>query len=135
MGYIRNHTIIVEASYGDHIERAHAKALEIFGKWVSPITPESVNGSRAFFVPPDGSKEGWGESANGDERRERFKAWLREQAYEDHSTPLDWVEVRFGGDDHDAEIVDDAHIVYRSANVAYQPADGGVTLKSQSHAK
>jgi len=104
MGYIRNHSIIVEASYGGHIQNAHTKASAIF-PYVSPISPEVVNGSRSFFIPPDGSKEGWEESHEGDARREEFKKWLREQEYEDGSSPISWVEVWFGGDDRDAKIV------------------------------
>jgi len=104
MGHIRNHSIIVEANYGDHIQNAHTKASAIF-PYVSPISSEVVNGSRSFFIPPDGSKERWEESHEGDARREEFKKWLREQAYEDGSSPISWVEVWFGGGDRDAKIV------------------------------
>ncbi len=116
MGYIRNHAIIVTATYGDFIQRAHDKARDIFGENISEITPEVVNGSRSFLVPPDGSKEGWEESDVGDNRRELFKDWLRAQAYEDHSTPLHWVELRYGGNDREAVIEEDCHAALRLAN-------------------
>lgn len=115
MGHVRNHAIIVTASYGPYIQRAHAKARQIFGDYVSEITPMGTNGSQSFFVPPDGSKEGWDESHAGDRRREDFKAWLRAQAYEDGSTPFSWVELWYGGDDMDAHIEDDGYADYRRA--------------------
>ena len=108
MGYIRNHAIVVTCTHGDHIERAHKKAKGIFPR-VSEISLEGVNGSRSFFVPPDGSKEGWADSKKGDTQRENFKIWLRAQAHSDKSTPFSWCEIRYGGDDFDAEIVSHCH--------------------------
>jgi hypothetical protein len=63
-----------------------------------------VNDSRAFFVPPDGSKEGWSESDEGDGRRDQFIAWLHKHRYSDGSGPLKWVEVRVSDDDLDLAI-------------------------------
>lgn len=114
MGYIKNHAIVVTATYDNWIEKAHAKASEIFGAQVTPVSPESINGSRSFLVPPDGSKEGWGESEQGDARREQFKAWLRAQRYEDHSSPLAWVELSYGGDDDEPLIIDDSKEAWRA---------------------
>jgi hypothetical protein len=108
MGYIRNHAIIVTATYGNYIELAHAKATKIF-PWVSPISVPELNESRSFFIPPDGSKEGWVESDIGNKERAEFKSWLRKQAYEDESTPLDWCEVRYGGNDLDAAVEAHCH--------------------------
>lgn len=99
MGYIRDHVIVVVACYGDHLERAHAEARRTF-EWVSPISPETINGSQSFFVPPDGSKEGWAESDSGDKRRDAFVGWLKAQAYEDGSSPLKWAEVIVSDDDY-----------------------------------
>lgn len=108
MGHMRNHAIVVTSTSGDNIERAHKKAKSIF-PWVSEISQEGVNGSRSFFVPPDGSQEGWEDSMEGDARRKDFKNWLHGQAYKDGSTPISWCEVRYGGDDLDAEIVAHCH--------------------------
>lgn len=98
MGYLRRHAVVVSNCYDDWLEKAHERASEIF-PWVSPISPEHVNGERSFFIPPDGSKEGWEESDAGDVRRDEFIAWLRAQCYEDGSSPLTWVEVQYGDDD------------------------------------
>jgi len=105
MGYIRNHAIVVECSYGDHLERAHNIAQEIF-PYVSPISPKTMNGSQSFLIPPDGGKEGWEQSSRGDEQRSKFKDWLKSEVYEDGSSALNWAELYFGGDDLNAEICD-----------------------------
>ena len=115
MGYIRNHAIVVTGTYGGHVYTAHALAVEIFGNAVSSVTPPAVNHSESFFVAPDGSKDGWDESDDGNARRDRFKNWLRSIAYEDGSSPLSWVELYFGGDDNEASVID-----HSSAGIAEQ---------------
>jgi hypothetical protein len=110
MGYLRPTAIIVGASYGDHIERAHEKALSIFdqrgfGQLVSEIVDGVTNHERSFLVAWDGSKEGWDDSDTGDACRAEFVAWLYEQAYDDGSSPLDWVELQYGGDDREVSAI------------------------------
>jgi hypothetical protein len=113
MGYIVNHAIIVEG-WGDNILKAHKKAEEIF-PWVSPVSPVAVNGSRSFFIPPDGSKEGWEDSKLGDKRRKHYTDWLKEElVYEDQSLMVDWVEIKFGGCFGDAEISESPYRKSRS---------------------
>src|SRR6266404_5014428 len=99
MGYIINHTIICEGIPPLGLRSAWKKAKSIF-PYVSPISRASTNGSTSFFIPPDGSKEGWPESKQGDKRREKFKEFLRGKRC------VDWVEVSFGADDTRARIVD-----------------------------
>ncbi|CAB4188127.1 hypothetical protein UFOVP1165_20 [uncultured Caudovirales phage] len=103
MGYIRDHAIVVVGTYGNYLDEAHKKAINIF-PWVSSISPAGYNDSRSFFIPPDGSKEGWDESEDGDMRRDEFVQYLIEQAYEDGSSPLKWVEVRVSDDELDMRI-------------------------------
>lgn len=104
MGYMRSHAIIVQDyGYGDWMEKAHAEAVRIF-PWVSPLSDYAVNGIRSFFVPPDGSKEGWAESDDGDARRAEFLAWLKGVKHNDGSSPLAWVEVQFADDEHQNRI-------------------------------
>lgn len=114
MRFIRHHAIIVTS--GDHEghalrEQAHELARgatlnEDFGTApaVSPIVASPVNGYRSFCVFPDGSKEGWLDSKSGDAIRDRLIALLRSTLYDNGSGPLDWVEVRYGGDDEDAAV-------------------------------
>lgn len=98
MGHMRMHTIVVSTWESGHIKAAHAKASEIFD-WVSPICPMKTNGYRAFFIPPDGSKEGWDESDTGNENRTAFISWMRGT-----DLYLDWVEVQYGDDSDMTEI-------------------------------
>lgn len=101
MGYLRRHAIIVTGDdYNDSkdIKEAHKKAESIF-PWVSPISPPHTNGERSFFIPPDGSKEGWHESEQGDKRRDEFISYLRGQ-----TSSLAWVEVCYAEDNPDTRV-------------------------------
>jgi hypothetical protein len=101
MGYFRQHTIVV-TSCGKDIEAAHQKAVEIFGV-ASAILDAPANFYRSFFVPPDGSKEGWDTSNAWDAKRDDFVDWMRsyradEEDVEWDSNGLEWVEVQFADD-------------------------------------
>jgi hypothetical protein len=95
MGRIWHHAIVVSSYMEDLIRRAHLKA-ESLGCNCTDVTREGVNGWASFLVAPDGSKEGWPDSDEGDARRDSFISWLDAQRYEDGSTSLYWVEVSFG---------------------------------------
>ena len=97
MGYMRHHAIIVTSWKEELIELAKATADECF-PWVSSISPDGVNGYRSFFIPPDGSKEGWDKSDLGDAVRKTFLDWVDKQAHEDGSNPLECIEIAFGRD-------------------------------------
>lgn len=98
MGWQRHDAIIVTCCDDvANIEEAHRVAVEICAN-VSPLTGSMINGYRSFLVAPDGSKEGWAESDQGDGERAKFIEWLESQRYEDGSSPYDWVEVRFAND-------------------------------------
>lgn len=111
MGYMRHHAIIVSGNdgYGDEtMQKAHAEAKNIFPH-VSEILPTPVNGYVSFFIPPDGSKEGWHDSHKGDARREMFIDFLKSLAYDDGSTSVKWVEVYFADDMDQAEVESHNH--------------------------
>ena len=93
MGYMRHHAIVVSCDHGT-IKGAHREALRIFD-WVSPISPPAMHEVRSFFIPPDGSKEGWDMSNEGNSRRDRFIGWLSKPKNRDH---FHWVEVQYGDD-------------------------------------
>jgi hypothetical protein len=97
MGHMRHHSIIVTGCMDGALDKAHDEAVRLFA-WVSPRCPDQTNGYRSFFIPPDGSKEGWDESESGDSHRNAFVAFLQSLRYEDGSSPVDWVEVVFGDD-------------------------------------
>ena len=107
MGYIKHNTIVVTSWQDEHIIKSREKAVEIFNKHfendihdkgeklISQVVNGLVNGYCSFFIAPDGSKEGWDTSDNGDRAREEFIDWLNN----DEDNYCDYVEIVFGGDD------------------------------------
>ena len=98
MGYIRHHAIAVTSCNDELIKKAHEKATQIFKSRTSALLDSYVNNYKSFFIAPDGSKEGWGESDIGDVQRKTFKEWVKEQAYEDGSNSLSFCEFFYGDD-------------------------------------
>lgn len=109
MGYMVHHAIIVTAGEED-IKKIHRKAKRIF-EYVSPISPVAVNGYQSFFIPPDGSKEGWDPSDQGDLDRETFLDYLEKQRYKDGSTSLDYAEVQFGDEGGNDKILQSSNVI------------------------
>lgn len=86
------HHAIVVTGEGEAIKKAHKRARAIFQK------PSNLIASRfsysTFLIPPDGCREGWHDSVIGDERRSKFKEYLK-------CSNLEWVEVAYSRDfDH-----------------------------------
>jgi hypothetical protein len=116
MGYLRPTVLVVTGLY-EHREKgvhwasfAREVAVEIFSReqtfegplpvlGVSEVSPPLWNNARSFAIWWDGSKEGWDASNVADAVRAEFVEWLREQAFEDGSSPLRWVEVAYADDD------------------------------------
>lgn len=96
---IMNHNAVIATTWDD------TKIQEI-KEWVSNLetkfrslfvfAPSICNGHQTIILAPDGSKEGWDESKQGDHLRECFIAKLKEHEYEDGSSPWSWVELSFG---------------------------------------
>lgn len=110
MGYMRHHAIIVTSFDEKRLKRAHRKLKAIIKSHnddsalqvsmaVTPISKGTVNGYASFMLAPDGSKEGWPQSDRGNVVRNEFVTWLNEQAFDDGSNCLTYVEVQFGDDD------------------------------------
>ena len=95
MGVIVHNAIVVTGGLDEDVKKAHKKATKLFEGLceVSPIMDSCINGYYSFFIPPDGSKEGWKESYDGDEAREKFIEWLNKE-----DRCLDYVEIQYGGD-------------------------------------
>ena len=103
MGYIRHNAIVVTSWDAALIDAAACRARNI-GLMVLGPSAEATNGYRTMLVCPDGSKEGWEESARGDEMRETFFDWMNEQRHECGRTSLEWAEIAYGSDDADATV-------------------------------
>jgi hypothetical protein len=104
MGYIVHHAIIITTWNGSRAETVADMATSM-GLQVLGPSERVVNRYRSILICPDGSKDGWDESDAGDVRRDKFLAWLDTQRYEDGSSDLDWVEIRYSPDDCAAQIV------------------------------
>lgn len=101
MSSVQHHVIIVTTYRRDLAEEAWYVAEGIFPHATHPVE-SSVNGYFTFFIPPDGSKEGWADSVEGDQRRDEFITWLKSKDYSDGSNPYTWVEVSYG--DHGPDV-------------------------------
>jgi hypothetical protein len=55
----------------------------------------------SFLIAPDGSKEGWERSYDFDGKREQWKEW----ASGNPDIWIDWIELRYGGDDPHVAII------------------------------
>lgn len=93
---MRHHAIVV-TSRDEYTKRAHEEAIRCCGAdFVTPMGAEVTNGVRSFLVTPDGSKEGWPESDQGERSRATFLDWLDRQRWSDGSTPYEWVLIEYG---------------------------------------
>ncbi len=115
MGYFRHHCIVVTAFQEKSIAKAYSKADEIFSgmplysdkahSMVSPVISSPVNDFYTFFIGPDGSKEGWQMSDDGEKARSVFIDWLKEcrEKGEDYFT---WALVQYG-DENGRDMLED----------------------------
>ncbi len=100
MGYIRHHAIVVTGWDAAQLATAHEKADDL-GMRPSAIIRSHMNGYETFLVPPDGSKEGWDESDDGDKSRKTFTRWMSEEA-----PYLAWVVVQYGDEERVTKIME-----------------------------
>lgn len=98
MGYVAHHAIVA-TSWQDGAAQKLADYAESIGA-EALVGKERTNGYRTVCITPDGSKEGWQTSADGDEQRRQVIEWLRSH----DSLYFEWVEVRYGNDDGGATI-------------------------------
>lgn len=110
MGYMRNKALIISGFSESTVLSAHAVAKEVhlrFGleSLVGEVVKHAVNGGAcfaAFYVSPDGSKEGWNTSDDGGMALDLVAAYLEEnpQHY------LNWAVVLLGGDDDEYGVLE-----------------------------
>ncbi len=98
MGHIKHHGIAVTSSIDELIKEAHDQAKSIFKEQTSGILNSETNGYKSFFIAPDGSKEGWHTSCEGDRQRDKFVEWVNSKAYEDGSNSISFCEFSYGED-------------------------------------
>lgn len=110
MGYHMHHVLIVTT----WCDKSYLAVVEFAKKNDIPIVEQpsaAINGYRSLVVFPDGSKEGWPDSDAGDNRRALLGSFLRRKTNRTYvGFYVDWVEVAFGGDFGNADIIDGSHI-------------------------
>jgi hypothetical protein len=104
MGVIKHDAVIVTVSAHmldrpdmPDVDAFRASMPEEFRPLVVGPIPTVVNGDVTYVFAPDGSKEGWGASVDGDQLRAEFID-LFSFCHEDGSSPFAVVAVRYGGD-------------------------------------
>ena len=78
MGRINHHAIFITSFDEEGIKTAQEKAIELFGGQVSNIVKSKRNKYMSFFIGPDGSKEGWDASNEGDDKRKEYMEWIQQ---------------------------------------------------------
>lgn len=85
---------------------------------VGPI-PAVVNHYLTYAFLPDGSKEGWDDSADGDTYRKQFIELFPSYADDEHG-PYNVVSIRFGGDepgdDREPELIAESNYGTRTSS-------------------
>jgi len=97
MGYIRHDAILVTHWNEDFVVESHEKAIQL-GLPCSNIVESIINGYTSFLIAPDGSKEGWPDSSEGDIARNLWIEWAQEKLKE-REYFVDWVHISYGGDE------------------------------------
>ncbi len=107
MRNIRHHALIVTCNDRKVLESIRNKALELYKLYmeasnglhlVSEIKDSIVNHYASFFIIPDGSKEGYDASDDGDVIREKLMAYIKPMCSSEEYH-LSFGEISFGADD------------------------------------
>ena len=107
MGYIR-HDAIIATSWDKKYLKPAMKKAKALGLPCSEIVDSVKNRYCSFLIAPDGSKEGWDESARGDEARQAWKDWA-DDAWTKDELYVYWVHVSYAGDEYkDTKVVQQA---------------------------
>lgn len=107
MRNIRHHALIVTCNDRKILDSIRVKALELYkthmeasngANLVSEIKDSIVNNYASFFIIPDGSKEGYDASDDGDTIREKLMAHIKPMCASE-AYHLSFGEISFGADD------------------------------------
>lgn len=103
MGRMRHDTVVVTSWRESAMEAAHDKAMTLMPELTTPLVETVTNGYLSFFcVVPDGAREGLELSDQYEEKRQALLDYL--DTLIERREWLQYVAVRFGGDDGGAQI-------------------------------
>lgn len=107
MRNIRHHALIVTCNDRKILESIRTKTLELYrlnmeasngSNLVSEIKDSIVNNYASFFIIPDGSKEGYDASDDGDVIREKLIQFITPLT-DSQDYHLSYAEISYGADD------------------------------------
>ena len=104
MGYVRHNAIIATGWQSEAVDALVAYATNLGADVLRGA--EQINGYITVCITPDGSKEGWSNSEDGDARRKKIREWLN--AADSRDQYFEWCEVVYGSDDAAASVVESA---------------------------
>ena len=104
MGYVRHNAIIATGWQGEAVDALVAYATNLGAEVLRGA--EQINGYITACITPDGSKEGWPSSKEGDAQRKKIREWLN--AADSRGQYFEWCEVVYGSDDAAASVVESA---------------------------
>lgn len=87
MGII-NHNAIIATTWNTEVFGKVSEFTKNNNPNVFLLSDKQINGYRTIVLVPDGSKEGWPESDEFDDLRDRFIKKLESCAYDDGSNPV-----------------------------------------------
>lgn len=106
MGTSYHEAIIITATTRATAIRYYKLAKEIFKQCpLTYPTKEATNSISTFMIAPDGSKEGWNTSIQGDKERLQFLEVLKAKKGKLGYSEIEWVWVKYGFDLDESYIV------------------------------
>ena len=114
MKNIQHHAIIVTSNDKESLGLVRNEVLRLYksnmeaknsSQLVGPIIDSLINKFCSFLIAPDGSKEGYDASEDGNRIRKKIVEFLNSIAEADGSNTIKFVEVEFGNDERTARVV------------------------------
>ena len=104
---IKHHIVVVTAHDAKLAEDLRKRISELYKRnmeakngfqLISPIVSSLINNYHTFFIGPDGSKEGYDLSDDGDNIRAKVLELLESYQTDDGTFPVNYVELFYGDD-------------------------------------
>jgi hypothetical protein len=111
---IRHHILVITVHEQKLAEELRKQISELYKKnmeakngfqLISPVVQSLINNYYTFFIAPDGSKEGYDLSDDGDRVRAKVVALLDTYKTTDGTFPVSYVELFYGDDTLPAKIL------------------------------
>lgn len=114
MKNIKHHTIVITSNEKPKLESLRNAIINLYkekmeakkgGQLVTPLFESLINNFNTFYVIPDGSKEGYDASDDGDLIRKLIVQLCEKYKEADGSNPIRYAELYYGDDDNKSEIL------------------------------